>query len=278
MIKILCSDKDDWKTKCDQQHYNKSLYVFKYINFDVLPKLNPYDLILPLYEKDILILNNSYKNQSGKYIIPSNEVVEFCNDKKKFNKYLIENGFEDYIPKILDQRKDFPYILKKSIDEWGLNSHIIDTEEKEQQLAEFLDNSEYFKQEYITGQDEYTTHFIFDKTKIVYHFTLHFKFPDSVFIKGLQSPSFKKAQINPTETLFADLFEKILININFSGVGCFNFKIVNGIPKIFELNPRVGGSLPLDLENFLDAYKKACTSIEMKKSWMEKLKMFLFRN
>lgn len=279
MIKILCSDKEDWKTKCNQQQYNKSLHSFDYTNFDLLPKLNQYDLVLPLYEKDIFILNNSYKNQSEKFLTPSNEVVKFCNDKKVFNRHLIENGFAEYIPKILDQKRAFPYILKKSVDEWGLNSHIINSEEKERQFATQLNNPEYFKQEYIIGEDEYTTHFIFDKNKIVYHFTLHFKFPDNIFIKGLQSPSFKTAQIKPTETLFSDLFEQILNNINFSGVGCFNFKMVNGIPKIFELNPRVGGSLPLDLENFINAYKNACSnSAKHKTMFTEKIKNFFSKN
>jgi len=278
MIKILCSDKDDWKMKCSQQHYNKNLYKFTYTNFDAHPKINRYDLVLPLYEKDIFILNDFYKNTTGNFLIPSNEVVKFCNNKNAFNRHLIENGFEKYIPKLFDQKREFPYILKKNLDEWGLNSHIIDSEEKEKHFADFLNHPEYFKQQYIVGEDEYTTHFIFDKNKIVYHFTLHFKFPDKIFVKGLQSPSFKTAQISPVETMFSDLFEQILININFSGIGCFNFKIVDGIPKIFELNPRVGGSLPLDLENFIDAYKKTRVMFKVKPTWIEKIKKKFFKN
>ena len=273
MIKIFCSDKDDWKVKCAQRNYDKSLYDFTYANFDTHPKINSYDLVLPLYEKDIFILNDFYTKRSRNFLIPSNEVVHFCNNKKIFNTYLIENGFEQFIPKLLDEGKEFPYILKKNIDEWGLNSHIIDSKETEKKFAGLLNHPDYFKQEYIQGEDEYTTHFIFDNNKIVYGFTLHFKFPDEVFIKGLQSPSFKTAQINPVETLFKDLFEQILIQVNFNGVGCFNYKIVDGIPKIFELNPRVGGSLPLDLENFIDAYKKTCDRKSIKLNWLEKVKL-----
>ncbi len=277
MLNILCSDKDDWKVKCSQQHFDRTYYNFVYADFNKILRIKPFDLVLPLFEKDIFILNKYY-TRTKNFLIPSNKLVRFCNDKNAFNNYLIANGFSRFIPAMLHESKGFPYILKKSIDQWGENSYIIDSPEKELELLYLVNDPAYFKQEYIAGEDEYTTHFIFDKDKIAYDFTLHFRFPYTTYIKGSKSPAFKTAQINPTETLHTDVFEHILRTIKFRGVGCFNFKISNGLPKIFELNPRVGGSLPLDLVNFINAYKKACDNIEIEKGWVEKIRSLVLRN
>jgi predicted ATP-grasp superfamily ATP-dependent carboligase len=44
---------------------------------------------------------------------------------------------------------------------------------------------------------------------------------------------------------------------DYSGTSCFNYKIADGRPKLFEINPRPGGSLRLDLNAYLDAYLAA---------------------
>ena len=52
MLKILFSDKDDWKMKSEGR-YDKAIYDFNYANFNTLKSLDPYDMVIPLYEKDI---------------------------------------------------------------------------------------------------------------------------------------------------------------------------------------------------------------------------------
>lgn len=42
---------------------------------------------------------------------------------------------------------------------------------------------------------------------------------------------------------FLGLFSDILNLIDFNGLFCFNFKIVDDVPMIFEINPRLGWSL-----------------------------------
>jgi predicted ATP-grasp superfamily ATP-dependent carboligase len=273
MLKILFSDKDDWKMKSEGR-YDKALYDFNYANLTTIKSLKGYDIVIPLYEKDIHALNNRFAAWGHKFIVAPNDVVDFCNDKLKFNLHLTEIGFENNIPKILTAPTQYPYILKKNFDEWGLNSHIIDGVEKENSLSDILNHPDYFKQAYVIGKDEYATHFIFSENKLQYCQTFKFTFPKEIFIKGFESPPFKTAVIIPVESDFSDLFEKILQQIDFKGVGCFNFKIENNLPKIFELNPRVGGSLPLDLINFLEAYKSCCEA-QNSSSWTRIKKFFL---
>jgi predicted ATP-grasp superfamily ATP-dependent carboligase len=64
----------------------------------------------------------------------------------------------------------------------------------------------------------------------------------------------------PVETWFArqspypDLFAQILTRLDYEGTACFNYKIANGQPMIFEINPRFGGSLTQDVTAYADAY------------------------
>jgi hypothetical protein len=54
--------------------------------------------------------------------------------------------------------------------------------------------------------------------------------------------------------IYLDLFSEILARLEFEGTACFDYKIVNGKPVIFEINPRFGGSLCSDITGYLDAY------------------------
>lgn len=275
MLRILFSDKDDWKRKSEGR-YDKEKYTFSYAKFSRLWSIRKYDMVIPLYERDIHILNKRFKNRRHKFLVAANDVVDFCNDKFRFNEFLIEKGFGNNIPRILQENHGFPYILKKNFDDWGSNSYIIDSEEKEKSFSDLLNDSRYFKQEYISGVDEHTTHFIFTDNKLQYFQTFKFTFQNANFVKGKTSPPFKTSVIIPVETVHAEIFEKILQEINYHGVGCFDYKIQDGVAKIFELNPRVGGSLPLDLINFLEAYKKLCFSnAAQKQTLWQKVKTLL---
>jgi carbamoylphosphate synthase large subunit len=41
----------------------------------------------------------------------------------------------------------------------------------------------------------------------------------------------------------SSIFESIIKHLNYSGPCNIDFKLINGTPKIFEINPRLGGSL-----------------------------------
>jgi hypothetical protein len=42
--------------------------------------------------------------------------------------------------------------------------------------------------------------------------------------------------------------------LNYSGCACFNYKIVDGAPIIFEMNPRVGASFTRAPDQYLESY------------------------
>ena len=106
--------------------------------------------------------------------VPSREAILLCDDKYLLNQKLAANGFGAFVPRMGDEQT-YPYILKKRIDAWGVNTHIVSNPEQEKA---FSDNShpDYFKQQLITGPFEYATHIIFKDGRIVCSLNVEYKF------------------------------------------------------------------------------------------------------
>ncbi len=201
-------------------------------------------------------MNQFYAKHNGiQFLLPQTDIVKVCEDKENFDRFMINNEFGSLTPKV-SSHLPLPFILKKRMDKSGINAFIIRSDEDLAKYEEQLKSEEFIKQEYFAGKEEYTTHFLCVNGKIVYSYSLKFVFKSDFFVKGLQSPPFKTATISECKTDYIELYEQILTKLNYSGVGCLNFKISEGIPKIFEINPRAGGSLPLDINNFLTQYIK----------------------
>lgn len=263
--RLLISPKKDWISKC-KGRIDEEKFSVDYIEIEKVKNFNKYDAIIPLYEHDSRYLNqnkNRLKNQ--KFLIPSNELIAICEDKKKFYDVLGLHGFSHVTPEISPLLEP-PYILKKKVDEFGKNSFIVKSLDDEQKYEEQLRSSDYFKQNYVFGKKEFTFHFLMVNGKIKYDHSLCFFFNLDTYVRGAQMPAFGNATITSIESEYISLFEELLQKIGYDGVGCINYKLKNGKPLIFEINPRVGGSLPLDVDAFLTSY---CSS--MTPSWKTKL-------
>lgn len=246
-LNILFSNKLDWKDsiRSGLSFTDHEVYFDNFIDQD----FSKFDLIVPLTIDDILYLNTQQNKILNNAIpIPNKESVLLCDDKDAFNTFLISNGFSDYIPTTGVKLK-FPYILKKKVDVWGANSFIIDNKNKELEFEDKINNiGEYFTQELILGKTEYATHILCKKNRIVYSLNVKYTFANDMPIKGKDKPLF----MTIISSHYLDLFSTILELINFEGLCCFNYKIVNGKPLIFEINPRFGGSLCPFFFTFLD--------------------------
>ncbi|MBN4073434.1 hypothetical protein JYT23_01215 [Mariprofundus ferrooxydans] len=253
--KILFSDKYGWG-----DHICKALGRWRYTpffkSFDTVD-LNEFDILVPQHLTDIAYLIDHHPELNGKKcFIPPMLALETCNDKLLFNQFMIASGFGDMIPNIT-AIPSFPYILKKRIDEFGSRSRIIHHSKEEKIFQKFIDSDDYYRQEYITGKDEFTTHILMVGGKITFHRTLQFTFEKDLFVKGVgcKAPSGKVVPFSQIDT-----FESILNHLRFEGLCCFNFKLVHGQVKVFEVNPRYGGSLTRFLPKVMKEYTKLLSS------------------
>lgn len=75
-----------------------------------------HDLIVPLTIKDYRFL---WKNddKTNKFLIPDEDTVEICDNKIKFNQFLINAGFKDYLPENNTNKIFFPFITRLQLVE-----------------------------------------------------------------------------------------------------------------------------------------------------------------
>ncbi|MEE9355328.1 MAG: ATP-grasp domain-containing protein [Methylococcaceae bacterium] len=244
-FKILFSIKEEWKPAIIRGFASTKHEIM----FDELTTENIvlYDLVVPLTINDIIFLDETrHLIEKNLIPIPRRESVLLCDDKYRFNRTLIENGFGEFIPKI-DCKQIYPYILKKRIDDWGENSHIISNAQEEQKYSHLINNQNYFCQEVIPGSEEYATHILFKDRKILCVINNKYGFKSELPIKGKDKEESRKICSCP----YLESFTTILNFLEFEGLCCINYKIHQGIPYIFEINPRFGGTLAKYFFSFL---------------------------
>jgi hypothetical protein len=215
--------------------------------------LDAFDCIVPLSLDDYGPLR-ARSGAKRNVIIPDGAVVEAMDDKLQFVSFMRLSGFGDLVPALYREEMTYPFVYKKIRDHAGRYCWIVTTPDEQAAIERQISRGTCFKQEFVPGRTEYTTHFLSVRGKPVFDATVEFTFDCDLFIRGVQNHPLSIARI---ETPFRDVLAAVLHALDYSGTSCFNYKIVEGRPKLFEINPRAGGSLRLDLNAYLDAYLAA---------------------
>jgi carbamoylphosphate synthase large subunit len=180
--------------------------------------------------------------------------VALCDDKLRFAQFMTDNGFGSFIPTLRSRGAPYPYMWKNRHGIWGMNCTVIDNAEDDAALATSADDS-WFAQEYIAGDIEYATNIMRVKGVVRYVSTYRHQMPNPVFVKGQKSSPLQTSFERHSE--FIDIFTSILDRLNFEGTACFDYKVREDRPTIFELNPRCGGSMRADVAAYAHAYVDA---------------------
>ncbi|WP_139790400.1 hypothetical protein [Rhizobium rhizosphaerae] len=217
-----------------------------------------YDCIVPLSLADYNPLRRIGARLAGKAIYPTASAVAVCDDKYAFNRVVSNSPFGVMIPRLIADvsTSPFPCILKRRHDHFGVESFVLRCEGDVLQHARRLKSDDYFLQEYIEGKEEYATHILLRDGEIVFSFNVLYEVVDQPFVKGKRQHhlSMKTAIALP----FLKDFLKVLDYIGFrDGTCCLDYKISNGTPRIFEINPRFGWSLFHDFGAYLRSYREA---------------------
>ena len=252
-MNILFSNKPDWEDDI-RAGFESTSHTIAFGDFTA-DNVREHDMLVALTVSDLRRLHELGDARGDKPIpIPSLDSIALCDDKLAFNRALVTNGFAECIPK-MGLFLAYPYILKKRVDEWGANSCIIRTAAEVAAHADKLVDPDYFRQEYISGKTEYTAHILFSQGRIVCSTTVIFEFEHEIFIKGRDADCGRAV----CECQHLELFGRILTSIRFEGLCCFNYKVLNGQPLIFEVNPRFGASLGLLYASFIENMELAET-------------------
>ncbi|TNE67200.1 MAG: hypothetical protein EP335_02390 [Alphaproteobacteria bacterium] len=176
----------------------------------------------------------------AKALVPSTDIMAVCDDKLAFARFLSGNGLGANVPAI-GEDLDFPYILKRRVDVWGRYSRLITDAETRARYAPERTGVETFCQEFVPGDREYCSHFLVSDRKIVFARTVEYGFDGGPHIHGHDRPPASRRWVDNSR--YYGLFAKILGWMDYEGFCGFDYKILDGEVKIFELNPRICSSL-----------------------------------
>ena len=114
-------------------------------------------------------------------------------------------------------------------------------------LLEEMILGKYVIQDYIINPIEDVTYIVFKDGNILEHVSYKYNYNSNNYIKrAIYNSDHDKITKIVLEQKYLDVFKDILCKLNYFGVCNFNYKIDNGNIKIFEINPRLGGTLMLE--------------------------------
>jgi hypothetical protein len=216
-------------------------------------KLENFDAVIPLQLVHYSQLESSSGFVGSKFFRPSRRVIALCDDKLALSQFLIAEGFGDFVPPLRSSGAPYPYVWKKRRGWWGSHCEIVKGPEDECSLD--LTDDEWFAQDFMPGEVEFGTHMLRAGGQIRYASTFAHMMPKPMMVKGAYGTEVRS--IYAPGCHFLDTFSAMLERLKFEGTACIDYKVVNGKPMIFEINPRFGGSLCKDITAYVDAYVDA---------------------
>ena len=246
-LSIAIGDFADWSARIRANldaHYTPDFVDLSVADFDA------YDVIIPLARRHAEALGRRPDLKGRKFLHPSPETVALCHDKLALTRFLIAEGFGDFVPSLRAPGAPYPYVWKRRQSAFGRDCHIVRGPEDERDLDPA--DPDWFAQVVAPAPIEYATHILRAGGKIHYVSSMTYQ---------LAGPGLVLGQLNAPRAIrldagcpHLDIFAAILDRLDYEGVTCIDYKVEGGRPLIFEINPRFGGSLCRDATAFVEAY------------------------
>ncbi|MCD8741543.1 ATP-grasp domain-containing protein [Mucilaginibacter roseus] len=234
---ILLTKKGDHRNALTARPFKTLPLSLNFEEFSNVTDFGLYDLVVPMTVDDVTRCNASRNVIKSDVIpIPSADAIMICDRKDLLIEKLRECGLGCLVPA---QRDNYPYILKKNAGDFSKNAYIITSKQDEDTHKSLLDDPDYFTQELIQGKKEFASHIVFKNGKIIANVTVCHRYAEAAYLQGKTTSNSRNRIANRHQAAFT----QVLNLIGFEGLCCIDYKEVNGQPKIFEINPRFGGSL-----------------------------------
>lgn len=249
-IKVAFGDFADWAARIRQNL--DARYAPSFVDL-AATDLDAYDVIIPLgrMQYDALVRRPDLRGR--KFLHPSAHATALCHDKLALIRFLIAEGFGDIVPPVRAPGPPYPYIWKRRESGFGRHCHVVDGPQAEE--GHDLADPEWFAQSLASGTMEFATHVLRAGGQIRYVSTFAYEMGGAAVVNGERH--YPRSIRFQRDCRYRDLFGEILARLDYEGVACFDFKSANGVPQIFEINPRFGASLSLDMTAYVDAYVAA---------------------
>lgn len=220
---------------------------------------NQINLIIPLHYqqmKHILELKEQIPENIQTICSNNYSIIEIFMNKINFIEFMINNKLDTYIPKVYwTNKKNYndvisPFIFKIAMAATGEGSFICHNCSYINAIQRIHKGKDYIIQEYISGNEEYAFHSYIDHGKIKWWRCYKLTNDSDFFIQKGHMKSYEKVG-----NIDYSVFETIFSIVDYVGFACIDFKIKDNVIKIFEINPRFGGSLLRNQDDMHDLIK-----------------------
>ena len=202
-------------------------------------------VVIPLMEQDVLacIRHTELKSLA---LVPSDHALMTLYDKARFAQHMRELGLGEFHPEVYRHTHalKFPVALKRTNLCAGNGIARVDN------LAQFsallaqpqFAGETVLATEWIEGSLEYVTHAVVLHGRIRWHQTFEYGLEPGQLVRRGSAGRHVRAMTIPVDAL--RVFEALFLPLNYSGICNIDFKLTTERRlKIFEINPRLGGSL-----------------------------------
>ena len=249
-----------WTDSVKKLPYN--IHIIELEDIDTVVKYitdNNIDVIIGLLKQQNYFINDYYdilvQHVNHIFYNVDRNTIDLLNDKQKFNTFLKDNNFADYIPttyiscingkQLMHNKFTFPCIYKLCIGSGGSSSTVLET--NGQLCKKLLDKTaNYFIQEYVIDQLEYSAHLYILDGIIKFSRFYCAKNSKKNYIQKGRMIKYRSVEVPQCVNIFQEIFTKL----NYTGFACIDYKLKNGSPKIFEINPRPGATIVTNIDDF----------------------------
>lgn len=169
------------------------------------------------------------------------DAVQHFDDKKLFCDYVEKYSLQEYVPRNFSEQTSYNNILVVLKPKCGCCSSGIYKKKIFDVTSYEFEN--FVVQEYIKEPTEHAGYFVSYKGKIIHSFSYISHFGNDDYIKHEGGWKYVPQNRVELDNHIIEKIQKFVEPCSFTGTFCVDFKIVNGQLKIFEINPRIGGSM-----------------------------------
>ncbi len=253
---ILFGWKPEWKERCEIS-CQRAGFSSAMLPLDEA-RLEGFDAVVPLTvaDQENLEARRARKEDIRALVTPA-APRKLCHDKLDFAGRMSQAGFEDYIPGMLDLGslgpRNFPLVVKSRRSEFGKGTFIVQSPVDLDAHLPSLTAGEAFLQELVPGGEEFAVHILLNGGMMLFSSTIHYIMTGPNLVKGKQGKPAMRMWLRstPFKPLWYGVLSKLGIH---SGTVCIDYRLREGKPVIFEINPRVGSSLTCNMEAYLQVY------------------------
>ena len=197
-------------------------------------------VVIPLMEEHIRRAPRNFA-----CLAPSTSCLDILADKSLYHADIRKRGFSEFLPHLYGSvlQADFPCLLKRTDMNGGTGIALVRTPDEAFALQRSppWDGHHILLEEFIPGNKEFVMHAVCQDGRLLWHHTFQYLMQDEDPIRRPSSKfKFRSVRIQP-ETLQA--VTRIVASLGYSGPLNIDFKLHKSRTIIFEINPRLGGSL-----------------------------------